>query len=313
MMLSERGSRGIPTPKEMHNHGNFSASICEIVRWLGEKAEGLGVNLFTGFPAEGLLIDGDKVAGVRTVATGLDREGNPGGANYMPPNDLTASVTVLTDGTRSPLAQAFMQWQGIGAENPQIYALGVKEVWEVKQPVDRVIHTMGWPLPKSAFGGSWLYPMGDGHASIGLVVGLDYPQANLDVHELLQRLKSHPVIRPYLEGGEMVEWGAKTIPEGGFYSIPQRLHGDGLLIAGDAAGFVNVAALKGIHYAMKSGILAARSIFAALKAGARSWVVREAKRSFSSSSRVKALTTRMPLRFSCSRLLTASSASCRLS
>jgi electron-transferring-flavoprotein dehydrogenase len=126
---------------------------------------------------------------------------------------------------------------------------------------------MGWPLPKSAFGGSWLYPMGENHASLGLVVGLDYPQANLDVHELLQQLKLHPLIRPYLEGGEMVEWGAKTIPEGGFYSIPDRLHGNGLLIAGDAAGFVNVAALKGIHYAMKSGILAARAIFRALQSG----------------------------------------------
>jgi electron-transferring-flavoprotein dehydrogenase len=266
LMLSATGSRGIPTPKEMHNQGNFASSICEIVRWLGEKAEGLGVNLFTGFPAEGLLVEGDAVVGVRTVATGLDREGNPGGGNYMPPNDLTARVTVLSDGTRSALGQAFTQWQGIASKNPQIYALGVKEVWEVKRPVDRVLHTMGWPLPKSAFGGSWLYPMGEHHASLGLVVGLDYPQANLDVHELLQRLKSHPVIREYLDGGELVEWGAKTIPEGGFYSIPEKLHGNGLLLTGDAAGFVNVAALKGIHYAMKSGILAARAIFEALKA-----------------------------------------------
>jgi electron-transferring-flavoprotein dehydrogenase len=250
----------------MRNHGNWSASICEIVRWLGDRAEELGVNLFTGFPAEGLLVEGDKVLGVRTVAGGLDREGNPG-SGYMPPNDLGAQITVITDGTRSPLAQAFLDWQGIGALNPQIYALGVKEVWEVKQPVDRVIHTMGWPLPKGAFGGSWLYPMGETHASLGLVVGLDYPQANLDVHELLQRLKLHPVFQPYLEGGEMVEWGAKTIPEGGFYAIPERLHGNGLLIAGDAAGFVNVASLKGIHYAMKSGILAAQTIFRALKAG----------------------------------------------
>jgi electron-transferring-flavoprotein dehydrogenase len=266
LLLSETGSRGLPAPKEMRNHGNWSASICEIVRWLGERAEELGVNLFTGFPAEGLLVEGNQVLGVRTVAGGLDRDGNPG-SGYMPPNDLGAQITVLTDGTRSPLAQAYLDWQGIGSQNPQIYALGVKEVWEVKQPVGKVIHTMGWPLPKGAFGGSWLYPMGESHASIGLVVGLDYPQANLDVHELLQRLKLHPVVQPYLEGGEMVEWGAKTIPEGGFYAIPERLHGDGLLIAGDAAGFVNVASLKGIHYAMKAGILAAQAIFRALKAG----------------------------------------------
>jgi electron-transferring-flavoprotein dehydrogenase len=263
--LSENGQRKIPTPREMNNHGNRVASICEIVRWLGEKAEGLGVNLFTGFPAEALLTEGQTVAGVRTTATGLDREGNPGGG-YMPPNDLTARVTVLSDGTRSSLAQAWFQWQKVPSANPQIYALGVKELWEVKQPLDSVIHTMGWPLPTDAFGGSWLYPMGGNAVSLGLVVGLDYAQHALDVHELTQRLKGHPLIRKILEGGEMVEWGAKTIPEGGYWSVPERLHGDGLLIVGDAAGLVNVAALKGIHHAMQSGILAAESIFAALKA-----------------------------------------------
>jgi electron-transferring-flavoprotein dehydrogenase len=265
-MLTEKGGFKIPAPKEMNNHGNFVASICEIVRWLGEKAEGLGINLFEGYPAESLLVDGDRVVGVRTTASGLDRDGNPG-SGHMPPNDLGATVTVLCDGTRSALSEAYRQWQGIGSPNPQIYALGVKEVWETKKQPDAVLHSFGWPLPRDAFGGSWLYPMGGDLVSIGLVVGLDYRQADLDVHRLLQQLKMHPLIHPYLKDGELVEWGAKTIPEGGFHSIPERLHGDGLLIAGDAAGLVNVASLKGIHYAMKSGILVGRAVFEALKAG----------------------------------------------
>ncbi len=262
--LSAGGKRRIPTPPEMNNHGNHVASICEIVRWLGEQAEGLGVNVFTGFPAESLTLEGDRVVGVRTTATGLDRDGNPAGG-YMPANDLTARVTVLSDGTRSALSQAYLAHQGIAAPNPQIYALGVKELWETKQSLDTVVHTMGWPLPKDAFGGSWIYPMGKNLVSVGLVVGLDYAQHSLDVHELTQKMKLHPLFREILEGGEMVEWGAKTIPEGGLYSVPDRLHGDGLLIVGDAAGTVNVAALKGIHYAMQSGIYAAETIFEALK------------------------------------------------
>jgi electron-transferring-flavoprotein dehydrogenase len=265
-LLSESAARRIPAPREMHNEGHYVASICEIVRWLGDRAEELGVNLFTGFPAESLLVEDRRVTGVRTAPGGLDREGKPG-SGYMPPNDLGAQVTVLTDGTRSALAQSWMQWQGIGSTNPQIYALGVKEVWEIKRPLEAVIHSMGWPLGSDVFGGAWLYPMGDNLASLGLVVGLDYPQSTLDVHVLLQRLKMHPLFHRYLEDGEMVEWGAKTIPEGGYHSIPERLHGDGLLVAGDAAGLVNVATLKGIHYAIQSGIYAARTIFQALKAG----------------------------------------------
>jgi electron-transferring-flavoprotein dehydrogenase len=148
-----------------------------------------------------------------------------------------------------------------------IYALGVKELWETKKPLDAVIHTLGWPLPTDAFGGSFCYPMEPNLVAIGLVVGLDYRQANLDVHVLLQRLELHPLFRPYLEDGEMVEWGAKTIPEGGYYALPRRRHGNGVLLVGDTAGFVEVASLKGIHYAMLSGIHAARAIFDALKKG----------------------------------------------
>jgi electron-transferring-flavoprotein dehydrogenase len=155
----------------------------------------------------------------------------------------------------------------VKSANPQIFALGVKELWEVKRPLDRIIHTMGWPLPNDAFGGSFMYPMADDLVALGLVVGLDYADARFDVHEALQRMKLHPLFRDMLQGGKMVEWGAKTIPEGGYHSVPERRHGDGLIVVGDAAGYVEVSSLKGIHYAMHSGILAARQIFAALKSG----------------------------------------------
>ena len=263
--LTEGRSIRVPTPPTMKNRGNRMASICEIVRWLGARAEELGVDIYPGFAVGGLLVEGDRVVGVRTTASGLGRDGRPGGGHYMPPMDLTAGVTVLAEGTRGPLTQAYLEWQGIAAENPQIYALGVKELWETDKPLERVIHTMGWPLRAHAFGGSFMYPLEERLVSLGLVVGLDYADARFDVHGVFQRMKLHPLFRPYLEGGEMVEWGAKTIPEGGYYSVPARRHGAGVCIVGDAAGFVDVPSLKGIHYAMHSGILAARAVFDALK------------------------------------------------
>ena len=265
-LMTSGSALRIPTPPTMRNHGNYVASICEIVRWLGRQAEALGVNVFTGFPAAALLTDGNRVAGVRTAATGLGRDGQQL-ATYSAPNDLTAKVTALSEGTRGLLSQAWLEWQGVRSENPQIFALGVKEIWETKRPLDRVIHTLGWPLPGDAFGGSFCYPLAPNLVALGMVVGLDYRNANLDIHVLVQRLKGHPLFRPYLEGGEMVEWGAKTIPEGGYYALPARRSGDGVVLLGDAAGFVDVPSLKGIHYAMHSGIYAARTIFRALKAG----------------------------------------------
>ncbi len=265
-LLREKGAVRLPTPPTMKNHGNFVASICEVVRWMGERAEELGVNVFPGFPVDSLLVEEERVIGVRTAPAGLDRSGNPG-SGYTPAMDLTGRVTVLAEGTRGPLTMAYREWQKIGAASPQIYALGVKELWEVKTPLDRVIHTMGWPLPNDAFGGSFMYPMGDDLVALGLVVGLDYRDARLDVHELLQRMKLHPLFRIHLEGGELVEWGAKTIPEGGYHAVPERRHGDGVVMVGDAAGFVDVPSLKGIHYAVQSGILAARAIFKAIKNG----------------------------------------------
>lgn len=264
-LTGERSVR-MPTPPTMRNHGYYTASISEAVRWLGERAEAAGVNVFAGFPVDSLLVDGTTVRGVRTTPAGLTRSGEQG-SEFTPPTDLTGKVTIVADGTRSMLAQAWRQWQTVRSPNPQIYALGVKEVWKVTRPLDRVIHTMGWPLPTDAFGGSFIYPMGPEQVAIGLVVGLDYHDATLDVHRLLQRLKLHPLVRPLLEGGELLEWGAKTIPEGGYYALPERRSGDGILLAGDAVGFVDVPSLKGIHYAMQSGIYAARAAFASLRSG----------------------------------------------
>ena len=265
LLTAERRWR-LPTPPTMHNRGYYIASLCEIVRWLGAKAEELGVNVFTGFPAAQLLVHGSAVAGVRTAPAGLDRDGNPT-AGGQAPNDLVARVTALAEGTRGLLAQAWCQWQGVASENPQIFALGVKELWETRQPLDRVIHTLGWPLPRDAFGGSFVYPLAPNLVALGLVVGLDYRDAALDVHQLVQRFKQHPLLRSLLAGGEMVEWGAKTIPEGGFYSLPARRAGERVVLLGDAAGFVDVPSLKGIHYAIQSGIYAAQAIFQNLQSG----------------------------------------------
>src|SRR5216684_2022097 len=209
-LLTKGGKIRLPTPPTMHNRGYYVASLCEIVRWLGTKAEELGVNIFTGFPAAQLLVRDRAVAGVRTAPAGLGRDGRPS-AGAMAPNDIVARVTALAEGTRGLLAQAWCQWQRVPSENPQIFALGVKELWETKRPLDRVIHTLGWPLPTDAFGGSFVYPLEPNLVALGLVVGLDYRDAGLDVHVLLQQFKHHPLVRELLAGGEMVEWGAKTI------------------------------------------------------------------------------------------------------
>jgi electron-transferring-flavoprotein dehydrogenase len=256
----------IPTPPTMANRGYYVASLSEIVRWLGQQAESLGVTVFTGFPVDTLLVEGKRVIGVRTTASGLMRDSSHGGA-YEPPGELAARVTVLSEGTRGMLSEAYCEWQGITSENPQIFALGVKEIWETKHTLATVIHTLGWPLPRDTFGGSFIYPLAPNLIAIGLVVGMDYPDASLDVHVMLQRLKLHPFVRLLLEGGRMIEWGAKTIPEGGYYALRKRRSGDGIVIIGDAAGYVEVASLKGIHYAMQSGMYAARAIFDALKSG----------------------------------------------
>ncbi len=256
----------VPTPPTMQNHGHAIASLSEVVRWLGEQAEALGVYIFTGFPVGALLTTGTRVTGVRTTPAGLTRSGEPGPA-YTPGTDIAAQVVVLAEGTRGMLSQAWVKWQQITSANPQIFALGVKEIWRTKRPLSAVMHTIGWPLPADVFGGSFIYPLAPDLLALGLVVGMDYRQTTLDVHEMLQHFKQHPMIRGQLEGGEMIEWGAKTIPEGGYYAVPARRSGDGIILVGDAAGYVDVSSLKGIHYAMQSGIYAARVIFDALRQG----------------------------------------------
>ena len=219
------------------------ARICEIVRWLGDKAEGLGVNVFPGFPADSLLVEGQAVRGVRTTPSGLRPRRQPAPAASRPRTSPRASP--CSRRARAARWGRRTQWQGIKCENPQIFALGVKEIWETKTPLDRIIHTLGWPLPRDAFGGSFMYPLEPNLVALGLVVGLDYRQTTLDVHELLQRMKLHPFFRKYLEGGEMVEWGAKTIPEGGYYALPQRRSGDGVVMVGDTAGLRGRALAQG--------------------------------------------------------------------
>lgn len=268
--LTNKGSIRLPTPPTMHNSGNYVASISKMAQWLGEKAEELGVMIFNEMSGMKILVENGVVKGVRTDDKGLDRDNKPLG-NFQPGSDVLANVTVLGEGTTGHLSMALIEHFNLEGENPQIYALGVKEIWEVAKPLDKVIHTMGWPLRGSKkfneFGGSFIYPMGEDKVSLGLVVGLDYADATLSVHDLLQELKSHPIVKNILEDGKRLDsgWGAKTIPEGGFYAIPNKLSVPGALLVGDSAGFVNVPALKGIHYAMMSGILAADTIFTQLK------------------------------------------------
>jgi electron-transferring-flavoprotein dehydrogenase len=264
----------VPAPPTMWNHNHYVASLSEVGRWLAEKAEEVGVTLVPETSARTLLVAGGRVVGVRTGDRGRDKEGEEL-PNFEPGSDIRARVTILAEGTQGHLAGVASQRFGLTTA-PQVYALGVKEVWEVPKPLNRVIHTMGWPLRPGMrfreFGGSFIYPLGDEQVAIGMVVGLDYTDATLSVHDLLQELKTHPFVRGILAGGTRVAWGAKTIPEGGFQALPDRLSFPGGMVVGDSAGFVNVPTLKGVHYAMKSGLLAAEAAFEAVGPGSTAWV-----------------------------------------
>jgi electron-transferring-flavoprotein dehydrogenase len=264
----------IPTPPTMKNHRNYVASLAQLGRWLAEQAEEAGATILPETSGHKLLVSDGRVLGVRTGDKGRGRNAEEL-SNFEPGSDILARVTVLAEGTQGHLAGVAIDHFGLQGENPQVWALGVKEVWKVAKPLDRVIHTVGWPLrPKARyreFGGSFIYPMGEDMVTIGLVVGLDYSDVQLSVHDLLQELKSHSFVRELLDGGERVAWGAKTIPEGGLLSLPSRMHAPGLLITGDSAGLVNVPALKGIHYAVESGRLAAEAAFHAISRGATPW------------------------------------------
>jgi len=270
LFMTKRRAMRIPTPPTMVNHRNHVASLSQLGRWLAEEAETLGATILPETSAEQLLVDGGRVVGVRTGDRGRGRAGEALG-NFEPGSDVTARVTILSEGTQGHLTGAALDHFQLRTE-PQVWALGVKEVWKVAKPLHDVVHTMGWPLRAGRryreFGGSFVYPMGDDMVTIGMVVGLDYRDAELSVHDLLQELKTHPRMRKILEGGERVQWGAKTIPEGGFVALPKRFHAPGLLLTGDGVGLVNVPALKGIHYAIESGRLAAEAAWRTLERGA---------------------------------------------
>jgi electron-transferring-flavoprotein dehydrogenase len=270
-VLARRNSLRIPPPPTMRNHGNWIFSLSQLARWLAERAEEGGAMILPETSAVTLLVSHGRVVGIRTGDKGRGRDGEPMG-NYEPGADLVAKVTVLAEGTQGHLTGVALDRFGLGGSEPQVWELGVKEVWRVPRPLRSVVHTMGWPLRTRAryreFGGSFIYPMGDEMLTIGMVVGLDYRDVELSPHDLLQELKTHPKIAKLLQGGERIGWGAKTIPSGGFHALPQRLHAPGLLLCGDGVGMVNVPRLKGIHYAIESGRLAAESAFASLQRGA---------------------------------------------
>jgi electron-transferring-flavoprotein dehydrogenase len=267
-LLTRQAAIRIPTPPTMRNHGNIIVSLSQLGRWLAARAEEGGAMVLAGTAAEKLLVEGNRTVGVRTGDKG---RGPTGEAlpKFEAGSDVVAKVTVLAEGSQGHLTGVALDQFGLRPSVPQVWELGVKEVWRVPRPLGQVIHTMGWPLRPQAkyreFGGSFMYPMGPEHIAIGMVLGLDYRDTALSVHDLLQELKTHPKIRHLLEGGERLEWGAKTIPGGGYHSLPVRLHAGGLLLCGDGAGMVNIPTLKGIHYAVESGRLAGEAVFRALR------------------------------------------------
>jgi electron-transferring-flavoprotein dehydrogenase len=253
-------------PPFFKNHGNFIISLNKLAKWMGERVEREGINLFAGFAGSEVLFDGERVVGVRTDDKGIDKEGRQK-SNFQPGYDLRAKVTVFAEGPRGSLTKQLVKRLGLDrGRNPQNYSAGVKELWDI--PAGRirqgqVMHTAGWPLDSKQFGGGFIYALSDTQLSIGLVCGLACEDPHFDPHYAFQRFKTHPMVRKLLEGGTMVRYGAKTIPEGGYFSIPQTAVA-GALIAGDSAGFLNSQRLKGIHLAMKTGMLAAETVFEAL-------------------------------------------------
>ncbi|HEX6322798.1 MAG TPA: electron transfer flavoprotein-ubiquinone oxidoreductase [Vicinamibacterales bacterium] len=257
------------TPPPMNNHGNYIISLSRFVKWLGAEVEAAGIDVFSGFAASEVLYDGAAVVGVRTGDRGVGRHGEKKGT-FEPGVDIRAKVTIFCDGVRGNLTKSLIRTLALDeGRQPQMYAIGIKELWEL--PKDRiaagtVIHSMGYPLRQEEFGGMFLYAMPDGLVSTGLVTGLDYKDPMFDPHLAFQRAKQHPLFAGILQGGTLVRYGAKALPEGGWHTIP-RVHMDGALIAGDAGAFLNSMRLKGIHLAMRTGMLAAETAFDAVRAG----------------------------------------------
>src|SRR5271155_4955569 len=269
--FTECSSYKLPiTPPPLQNHGNYVVSLNKLVKWLGGLVEKKGVNVFTQFAGRELLYDGGEtptgIRGVLTEDKGVDKNGKPKD-NFTPGYELRAKVTVLAEGPRGSLTKEMVNKLKLDGLNPQVYGIGIKELWDV-QPgrieTGYVAHTLGWPLDSSMYGGGWVYGLRGNRVSLGMVIGLEYPDPLFDPHEAFQKFKTHPFVRRVLEGGKLVRYGAKTVPYGGWYSMP-RNYFDGGLIAGDSAGVVNSQRLKGIHLAIKTGMLAAETIFEALK------------------------------------------------
>ncbi len=266
--LTEKAKLKFPvTPPPLRDHGNYVISLNRFVKWLGSKVEEAGVTVFTGFAGSELLFDGERVTGVRTDDKGLDKQNQPK-SNFEPGYELQAKVLILAEGTRGSLTKQLIKKFELDKDrNPQTYGQGIKELWEVPSgriTPGEVIYTMGWPLTSREYGGAWIYGGRDNIVSLGFVTGLDYPDPRLDPQHVLQEFKRHPFVAKLLEGGKMIRYGAKSLPYGGWWAIPP-VAGDGWMILGDSAGFLNSQRLKGIHLAIKSGMLAAETAFEALK------------------------------------------------
>ncbi len=269
MLFTEKRALRLPTPPQMHNTGNYIVSLGNVCRWLAEQAEAAGVDIFPGFAAAEVLYDDDgSVKGVATGDMGVERDGSHG-PNYEPGVELHARQTFFGEGCHGSLSKEVIAHFDLRANaDPQTYGLGIKELWEIEPAKHRpgsVMHSIGWPLDNSTYGGAWLYHLEDNLVSIGFVVGLDYRNPYLSPFQEMQRFKTHPEIRGLLEGGRRVSYGARALVEGGLQSLP-RLHFPGGVLIGDSAGFLNVAKIKGTHSAMKSGMVAAEAVFEALQA-----------------------------------------------
>jgi electron-transferring-flavoprotein dehydrogenase len=253
-------------PPPMMDHGKYIISLNRFVKWLGEKVEQAGITVFTGFAGSELILEGDRVGGIRTDDKGVDKQ-NQKKSNFEPGYDLKSKVTILAEGARGSLTKQLVQrFDLYKNRNPQVYGIGVKELWEVPSGRIRkgeVVLTLGWPLTTKDYGGSWMYGARDNLVSLGYVTSLDYEDPRIDPQHVLEAWKTHPLVSHLLEGGKMIRYGAKTVPYGGWYSVPP-LAGDGWMIVGDSAGLLNSQRLKGIHLAIKSGMLAAETAFSAL-------------------------------------------------
>lgn len=265
LFLTKKGSFPLPTPPQMHNKGNYIISLSNLGRWMAEQAESLGVEIFAGFAASEVLYHDDgSVKGVATNDMGIDKEGNKT-EMFEPGVELHAKQTVFAEGCHGSLTKQLIQKFNLRENSdPQTYGLGVKEIWEIsheKHKQGLCVHTVGWPMDTKTYGGSWMYHQENNQVSIGFVVGLDYQNPTLSPFEEMQRFKTHPAIKKYLEGGKRIHYGARSLVEGGFQSLPKLTFPGGLLV-GDTAGFLNVPKIKGNHMAMKTGMVAAESLFA---------------------------------------------------